>query len=233
MTNTKLISLGAFALLATVANAQWTDILTSGHADVGVGYSNAGDWDLHIHNILGELDPAETLLYAGDLARQTVGAGSQWDFLGSSAGSTFWVLPQTQMANVLYLGLAAEEINSGIFQNESIVFELVDVRGPGHFSLYRDGASPIVYMASSDGIDSGLDRTSVFVGGHAHYNWAFSSAGMYEIDFRARGSLLNGNEVVSDITTYNFGVEAVPEPATMAVLAAGAALVAARRRRKA
>lgn len=199
-------------------------ILTTEHADIGVAYEG-GVWDLHLHDEDNdvELDPSETLTYVGAEAKVAQPSGSTWSFLGAGVGNDVWILPQTQNLNLVFLGIAGEEIEPGIFDGNLVNLYLSAVRpsngGNGHFSIYNTDAfgTPVVRMSTFDGISS-ADVVQVPVGGHAHYNFSFTGTGIWEVDLFAQGAI-NGQLVTSDVQTYYFGVEAVPEPATMSVLA--------------
>lgn len=227
-----LIAFGAAALVSP--SWAFTTILTNEHADIGIGYED-GMWDLHIHDEDNdvELEADETLIYIGSAGKTVRWAGSQWDFLGNNAGDDLWILPQTQNPQLVFLGIAGEEIDPGVFEGNVVHLFLSAVRGPGEFSVYSSdpGGNPTVRMASSDGI-TGDDFIPIPVGGHAHFNFALTAQGVYEIDLFAQGTI-NGQTVTSDVQTYYFGAEAVPEPTTMALLGLGAAALAARRKRKA
>lgn len=233
MKTSKYIALlGTVAFAVSQANAVL--IVETGHFDIGIGYSGTGGWDLHAHDHDNgiEYEADEVIFYAGANTIQARPAGSQWDFIGVNAGQNFWVLPQQFDPNKVYLGISAEEVDPGVFQNDSVTLALSAVRGPGEFSIYQvDGVGqPIVYMASSNGINAN-DKVVLPVGGHGHFNYAFTATGLYEIDLYVYGTLADGTFTESGVVTYNFGVEAVPEPATLLALGAGAATLLARRRR--
>jgi surface-anchored protein len=222
----------AMAVMIPAASA--FTVLDDEHVDIGVGYSGAGGWDLHVHDETNdaEYEPDEALLYVGGLAKTLRPGGSQWDFLGVNAGDDVWILPTSQNPNLLYLGVGAEETDAGIFVNDRIDLFMRDVRGPGHVSVYTlDGfGAPSVLFSSSNGFSS-ADLLPVFAQGHSHFFWAFTAVGLYEVDLEASGALVGAGTTSSGIATYNFGVEAVPEPTTMAALALGAAFMARRRKK--
>lgn len=227
-------------------SAAFDTILTSGHVDfVDVVYDVNDGWEASIHDEDSDIeyDPATTLLYVKPEAASTRPGGSQWDFLGVGAGQTVWVLPQIEDPNLLYGGIASEEMPGDFFDeyfnadprvNASgrwLAFSVVDVRGPGSFSVWTTDqfGDPTVWIASADG----LGATDVFFGlegGHDHFNWGFTATGLYEVDFMV-SAYLDGQRIESDPWTVNFGVEAVPEPTTLGALLVGVLAVARRRRR--
>jgi surface-anchored protein len=219
-----------FGLVQTAS--AWDYIFTTEHADVGVGYTG-GLWDLHVHDHDNntEWEPDEVLIQVGLAGMTTQPGGAQWSFIGAGAGNPIWILPQTQNPNLVFLGLAADEINLGVFDQNRVWLTLTGLSGPGHFSLWTTDAfgNPTAHMSSANGITA-ADTFLIPVGAHAHANWGFTATGMYEVFFQAHG-FINGQRVESDFVGYNF--EVVPEPGTMAALGVGAAALLARRRKKA
>jgi surface-anchored protein len=198
--------------------------LTVGHVDgLTIDYLN-GAWTPTVwdrdHNI--RYAPDEALLVAVPAARTTQPAGSQWDFLGAGAGNDVWILPQSQIPSLLYLGTDSERTAPGTFapyfESDPRVSETApwikvsvrDVRGPGYFSMWQTGTfgTPIVWVSTADGI-SDQDAFYLVEGGHIHYNWAFTARGQYEVDVEATAYLGPGqtNPTSSGIITYCFSVE--------------------------
>lgn len=214
-----------------------TNIFTQGHFDApSVGYSG-GVFTMEIHDHDNDLDysPANSLLVAVPESIVNRPAGSQWDFLGVSAGQPLWVLPSTQVPGILYIGAAAEDVPASTVTPWSpgdpripggnfpwVRLNVVAVRGPGRFSVYTTDTfgNPIVWASRSSGgnhVPSGLP-SSLFLleGSHLHFNWAFSAEGEYEVDWQVV-SAVGGQPVTSDVETFFYRAAAVPEPSALAL----------------
>lgn len=231
----KLGLLLAWLLTISLPARAWT-ILSDGHVDgFGIGYHD-GHLELHVHDdeTDTEYEPHEVIFLVPPSVQYTVPANPLYAFLGNP-GDPIWILPQVQIPGVLFLGSSAHEVPAGIFASPLRV-ELANVNGPGHFALYQtDGFGfPTVLMNTRDGIDSS-DHYLIPVGGHMHFNWAFSAEGLYEVTIVASGvRLSDGSPEATDPTAFYFWVgdpELIPEPGTAALVLLGLASAASLRRR--
>jgi len=126
--------------------------------------------------------------------------------LGNS-GDPMWILPQSSYAGVPYIGISAEQLPSGVFQ-DSLLIELKQVDGPGQFMVWQTTSfgDYNVRMNTTDGIDTN-DVLTPFVGGHEHYNWGFTTNGIYHVYFQASGVLLSDSQRhYTPITPFTFFV---------------------------
>lgn len=185
--------------------------LPRGHTDIGIAFED-GVFDLHIHDEETDTEyaPGGAVLCVGTAAELAIPDTAALSFLGRAGYST-WILPAVQNTNLLFLGFGAEEVESGVFIGDVLRMELASVTGAGDFAVFSyDGfGNPIVPINSADGI-SAADFFLVTAGGHTDLNWAFSAPGTYRIGFRARGTLVAGNqELLSEIAYYTF---VVPQP---------------------
>lgn len=122
-------------------------------------------------------------------------------------GDELWILPQNPYAGVPYVGVSTEHLSSTEFPGE-VTLRLTRVEGPGRFLMWQAGSlSDIeVRMDSRDGLSS-ADAISVTPGGHAHYNWGFTTSGVYRLYFQARATRTGETEPrVSPETPFTFHI---------------------------
>jgi surface-anchored protein len=131
-----------------------------------------------------------------------------------SAGQPFWILPQSQNPNLLYLGVNAERVPDGVFTN-SLTIQLKQFVGPGYFMAWQ-AVGPGQYnirIDTRDGI-SASDNFTPLIGSHEHFNWGFSSTGVYCATFQVFGQRIGETtNIFSQESTYLFQVLPMP-PAT-------------------
>jgi surface-anchored protein len=226
-TTTLLVAAACCAAASTAAQTT----LTSGHLDLGVAFEE-GAFHLHIHDEENEQEfsPDEAILQVGQESFSLVPSDARYSFLGAG-GSPVFILPQVENPSLIFLGVGAEEIEAGLFQQDQITLTLRAIAGPGSFAGYSvDGfGNPAIHFNSRDGLDAN-DRIAVTAGGHSDINWAFSAPGSYRLTFEASGSLAGGGMLASGPVDFHFAV--VPEPSTWALLGMGALALAMFAKRK-
>lgn len=198
----------ALAAAAFPAAAGQKVVLDKGHVDaVDIHYEDGG-LELRVHDDTVdppvERDPSDVILRVLPGAETTVPDDPAYDFLGE-AGDPVWVLPQAGDPELLFPGLSTEELEPGVFAEDSVRLTLRRVRGPGALSVFSTDAvgAPTVWADSGDG---GPDHIDLTVGGHVHVNWGFTEPGWYKAAFRATATLADGTPVVSDPASYTFHV---------------------------
>jgi len=129
-----------------------------------------------------------------------------------NAGEPLWILPQTQDPALLYLGLSSEGVPPAVFP-AGVALYLRAVQGPGHALAWQAGLGGLeVRFNSRDGFDDS-DRIALPAGSHAHWNFGFTSNGVYELVFEVRGRRV-GVETndFSLLTPVRFEVEPLSPP---------------------
>lgn len=188
--------------------------LTDVHSDIGFDFTIADGWNPHVHNhgTDTEFKPWEAVLIVNPGAQVPVPAGEGYGFLGQQ-GDLVWVLPQAHREGLLYLGVGAETIEAGTFQNDRFRLDLKDMSGPGDFSLFLvDGfGKPTAFFNTRDGITS-ADVYEVMAGSHVHMNWGFTRPGTYTVTLQATGVLADGTTTTPGPRTYTFLVQEPKAP---------------------
>ncbi|MCX4471377.1 choice-of-anchor M domain-containing protein [Micromonospora sp. NBC_01655] len=201
----------AAGLLAAAPPAQ-ADVVTfsSGHLDlVDIAYE-AGELELGVHDEDNDVEyaPDEVKIVVKRQAKVTVPNDPAFDFLGTPGVSQVWVLPEIQNTDLVWPGIAAEEVEAGTFTADALALHVRSVSGPGQLAIYTENAvgQPTVLVDSGDGLP---DTIALTAGDHLHANWAFDRAGTYRVTFRATGTLAaTGQRVTSEATTLRVVVQA-------------------------
>jgi hypothetical protein len=102
-------------------------------------------------------------------------------------GDPLWILPQNPYPGVPYVGVSAEALAPGTF-NDPLSIQLTRVEGPGHFIVWQSvGFGQFdIKMDTRDGIGAN-DKLTPFVGGHEHHNWGFTTSGVFRAYFQVSG----------------------------------------------
>ncbi|MDQ6524825.1 TIGR03773 family transporter-associated surface protein [Nocardioides sp. LHD-245] len=140
----------------------------------------------------------------GSAAEQEVPAGSAYSFLGS-AGAKIWLIPQTQVSGVPWLGWNTQHETVRQQVRGSVRYRLDGVSGPGELAVYLTdsfgGVGEKVF-----GSVAGFPRSfDVPLNVHAHGNWVFTAAGTYQVTITQSATLSDGTSV-SDRATLTFVV---------------------------
>ncbi|MCC5953897.1 MAG: choice-of-anchor M domain-containing protein [Acidimicrobiia bacterium] len=210
-----LAGAGALLLSATPALAHGDHdhdhgdrvVLSQGHVDLFDVHYHDGALELEVHDETVHpavhREPDEVLVHVKPEAAMAVPANPSYSFLGE-AGSTVWVLPQQQDPHLLWPGWSTDELDAGVFEDDQVHIDLLEVHGDSDFWLYTvDGfGEPTVLFDSGD-----LPGTiTVPVGVHAHGNWAFNAEGDVDLVVEARATLSGGGEISTGPVEYEFFV---------------------------
>ncbi|EEP73686.1 hypothetical protein MCAG_04013 [Micromonospora sp. ATCC 39149] len=194
---------------AAPAQAATTVVFSTGHIDlVDIAYE-AGALEIGVHDEDNDVEYATdgVAIVVKRQAKITVPNDPAFSFLGTPGVSKVWVLPEIQNTNLVWPGIAAEEIEAGAFAGDQLTLNVQSVSGPGQLAIYTENAvgQPVVLADSGNGLPDALTLTA---GDHMHANWAFDAAGTYCVTFRATGTLADGQQVTSEPTTLRILVKA-------------------------
>ncbi|MEM1165186.1 MAG: hypothetical protein AAGI30_02730 [Planctomycetota bacterium] len=227
-----IVSFAALAGLAGGVAAQ-PFFISAGHTDILVGLEN-GELEIEIEVIPGDgffevspafpdgvIDPVEG---AGAVEPDEVIYNITQDQFDSASGT--WRFGEDFGLNEQFVGWGAEEVDTGVFENDTLTFELVSVSGPGNFRLFTipDPFNPVEEVL----LQNPGDQLDVFAASADHFTFEFDQRGTYEITVFGFGTLVGeSSPIFSDNATITFFV---PAPGAAGLLGL-AGLAAARRRR--
>jgi putative ABC transporter-associated repeat protein len=137
-----------------------------------------------------------------------------------AAGTAVWQVPQTQNADLVWLGWNSEELSAAQVTGP-VSWTLDSVSGPGAVKVYLQGSFGEVKELVFDGGGT----HSIPLGKHVHGNWAFAAEGVYRLSFTQAVTLAGGARS-SDTETLTVAVGAV-DPRTAVSRGSGCGAIAA------
>ncbi|MBA4147916.1 MAG: TIGR03769 domain-containing protein [Verrucomicrobia bacterium] len=197
-------------LLASQAVLSQTNaVLDRQHADVRIVYAPSAEEKLSV--VVRNIDTQ--VAYQSNAVLLIVSESAKYEPLPAGTpfgneGDPLWILPQSQDPQLLYLGVSTEGMSSGTFSGNIVNLELTGLKAPGHFVVWQTvGFGDFeVKMNSRDGITS-ADNYAASAGGHAHFNWGFSTNGVYCVTFQASGVLQGQSTNTASLpSTFQFNV---------------------------
>jgi surface-anchored protein len=105
------------------------------------------------------------------------------------------------------VGISAETVPANVFSSP-FTLKLTRLEGPGQFIVFQKGSfgNYDVQIDTRDGIGSN-DHLTLPVGAHAHYNWGFTTNGVYRAYFQASGVRVGqSTNTVSPETPFTFHI---------------------------
>lgn len=151
------------------------------------------------------VDPSSLSFALGAKAEQKVPAGTAYSFLGS-AGSTVWLIPQTQVDGVPWLGWNTQDESVRNQVKGSVTFTLDRVNGPGKLGVYLTDSFGGVGEKKFGNMAGFPSSFNVQLNVHAHGNWAFSAPGTYTVTMTQTAILTSGQKVSAPATlTFTVG----------------------------
>jgi len=182
-------------------------VLSAGHVDVIEVEYEDGEMELGVHD--DTVEPGEhrhhddVIFVVKPEAKTTVPSDPAFAFLGT-AGAPVWILPQVENEDLLFAGIATEELEAGVFEGDTVdltVQQLISAPSSAKMAIYTEDlfGQPTVLANSRDGLPDVVDLS---VGEHLHVNWAFSKAGVYLLKVKASATLAGTTTVVESDSVY-------------------------------
>lgn len=134
----------------------------------------------------------------GDNAQLTLPEDEAFSFVGADPGAQVWVVPQTEQAEVPWLGwnTQAPSLNESV--DRGVTMEFLGHTGPGEFSMFlqNGGFEPPQLLWST--AEQKTDGFWVDLGTHTHANWVFTEPGIHQVRVRMSGEAKNGTGDMGD-----------------------------------
>ena len=148
-----------------------------------------------------ELD--DVVFNVGDNAQLTLPENEAFSFVGADPGEQVWVVPQTELAEVPWLGWNTQAPSLADNVDRGLTMDYLGHQGPGEFSLFlqNGGFEPPQLLWSTK--DSATDGFWVDLGTHTHANWVFTEPGIHQVRVRMTGDGIGesaGSEVSAEAT---------------------------------
>lgn len=194
-----------------IAPAGESTVITQGHVDLGPLLID-GDLDFLARDdtadqpVWRHLD--DVVFQLSDTAKQVLPESGDYDFTGAKAGDTVWAVPQTQVADVPWLGWNTQ--SPAITQNvqRGITLEYGGHQGPGQFSVFLQSGGFGKPQLLWDSNKSEAQPIWVDLKTHTHANWVFTEPGVHLVSMTVKAKMLDGSEKsVSKILRFAVGVD--------------------------
>ncbi|EJF35333.1 putative membrane protein [Schaalia georgiae F0490] len=183
-------------------------VIDTGHVDIGPRMVD-GQWSVALRDDSGAhpvwRDPDRTVLRVSDAALMAAPTGSDYAFMGAQAGEQYYVVPQTQNPNVVWLGWNTQDPGVVSAIDRGATMRIGSVSGPGRTWMFlQDGTfgKPRLLV---DGQSGQAQDVWVDASTHVHANWVFTAPGVYTAALTFSARTTDGREV-SASTTLRFAV---------------------------
>lgn len=213
------------ALAQTVTDAEHftprgqSHVFTRGHADLGVrvdegpGHPASDGVSLMLRDDATEqptwrhLD--DVVFRVDDKSKQNLPEDGTYAFTGAAPGASVWVLPQTEIQGVPWLGwntqspaLIKEAGTSG-----GVTMDLLGHQGPGQMSMFLQAggfSQPQVLWNTAQPVPQSM---WVDMNTHAHANWVFTEAGVHHVAVGVTVTMPDGSKRhTTKVLTFAVGV---------------------------
>ncbi len=179
-----------------------------GHVDVGPKMID-GKWTVQVRDDSGDQpvwrDPNETVLVVKDEALLAAPTDEAYSFMGAAEGEEWYVIPQTQNPDVVWLGWNTQDPGVTSMIDRGATMSIGPVRGPGKSWMFLQNGTFGEPLLLVDGQKNESQDVWVDVNTHVHANWVFTEAGVYTAALTFSADTLDGEHLTAS-TTLRFAV---------------------------
>lgn len=159
-------------------------IIDHGHVDIGLIAVDSG-LELKARDDTGEepvwRDLDDVVFNVGDEAIQSLPDTNDYEFTGASAGGSVWVVPQTEVAGVPWLGWNTQHPTLLESTDQGVTMKILGHNGEGDLALFLQSGgfgAPEVLFSSTNHSTS---EFFVELNSHVHANWTFTEPGIHQV----------------------------------------------------
>lgn len=163
-------------------------VIDAGHVDLGATFDGdtleflARD-DTNQPPVWRHLD--DVVFRVSDAAKQTLPDGDDFAFTGAKPGADVWVIPQTEVAGVPWLGWNTQAASLLERSGSGVSLEFGGHEGPGEFSLFLQPGGFHAPQLLWTTTEPGAQPMWVEPNTHTHANWVFTEPGVHLVGVRA------------------------------------------------
>ncbi|GAB3946286.1 choice-of-anchor M domain-containing protein [Corynebacterium tapiri] len=177
-------------------------VIGAGHVDLGPVIDESGNLKLMARDDTSATpvwrDASDIVFEVGDAAQLTLPEDDAYKFTGAGPGETAWVLPQTEIADVPWLGWNTQ--SPSIADAKGATLTLKEHRGSGVHSLFLQnggfGDADVLWTTNKP------DSVWAEVNTHTHANWTFSQPGSQALVVEVAVDMPDGSKKTAQDTLH-------------------------------
>ncbi len=190
-------------------NDDTVTVIKRGHVDLGPRLVD-GQWKALARDDSGNtpvwrpLD--KTILQVNSAALMPAPTDEMYAFMGAKSGEEWYVVPQTENPEVLWLGWNTQDPAVTQSVDRGVTMQIGPVMGPGKSWMFLQNGTFGEPLLLVDGQKPQPQDVWVDVNTHVHANWVFTKPGVYLAGISFKATTLTGEEVVStDVLRFVVG----------------------------
>ncbi|MCL3777471.1 MULTISPECIES: choice-of-anchor M domain-containing protein [unclassified Actinomyces] len=187
---------------------QGAAVIDVGHVDLGPRYAD-GQWRVMMRDDSGPSpvwrDPGEVVLRVRDTALLPAPTDEAYAFMGAEEGQQWYVIPQTQAADVVWLGWNTQDPGVVSAVDRGVTMTIGPVEGPGRSWMFTQSGTFGEPLLLVDGQKHEPQDVWVDANTHVHANWVFTEPGVYTARLSFSATTPEGTELTGS-TLLRFAV---------------------------
>lgn len=182
--------------------------IPQGHMDIGPRIID-NKWQLAIRDDSADTPtwrlPQDVVFTLGDKSILTVPESGDYDFTGAKAGSSAYVIPQSQIPGVPWLGWNTQspDITKAVSRGINLTF--LGAQGPGNVNVFLESGNFSKPTQLWDKRKTEPQPIWVDLHTHTHATWVFTEPGVYLLAMNASATGTDGKKY-SNTSIFRFAV---------------------------